>query len=393
MEEVLRAFGPMPGGPCLPSVVVMETDGVPNGTYDRHTPLAGPGPVQEGTSMYAVRLHAFGPAENLRYERIAAPVPGQGQVRVGVRVAGVHFIETMWRAGGTVGPHPPPRPPVVLGGEVAGVVTALGPGVDDRWLGRRVVGRLSSYGGYAEQAVVGIDALHHIPDGMTADTAVAMITTGATTLGVLDSADAGHGDVALVTSAAGGIGALLVQALRRRGVTVVGVAGGAEKVRRVASLGADVAVDYRDPHWPDAVRDALEGRVIGVVFDGVGGAAGRQAFDLLGPGGRFLLHGWSSGTPTRITTDDIIERAATVVWAIGPQLLRRAGTMRELRSRALRAAADGVLEPLFTRYPLDRAGDAHADLENRRTTGKVVLVPQPSERDATDEGGGGEAAT
>jgi NADPH2:quinone reductase len=246
----------------------------------------------------------------------------------------------------------------------------------DSWLGRRVVGTLASYGGYAEQAVAALDALHDLPEQLSAETAVAMVTTGATTLGLLDIAQAGPGDVALVTSAAGGVGALLVQALRRQNVIVVGVAGGPDKVRRARSLGADLAVDYRDRHWPDAVRaDLGDGRLVNIVFDGVGGTAGRQAFDLLGPGGRFVLHGWASGTATRITTDDIIARAATVSWALGPQLLRRAGTMRQLQARAIRAAADGVLEPLVTRYPLSGAGDAHADLENRRATGKVVLIP------------------
>ncbi|MFG1827389.1 zinc-binding dehydrogenase [Microbispora bryophytorum] len=325
--------------------------------------------------MYAVRLHEFGPAENLRYEQVAAPVPGRGQVRIDVQASGVHFIETTLRAGRGVGPHRAPELPVVLGGEVAGVVSALGPDVDRSWLGRRVVGTLESYGGYAEQAAATIDALHHIPDHLTAETAVAVITTGSTTLGILDSSNAKPGDVALVTSAAGGIGALLVQALRHQGVIVVGVAGGPEKVRLARSLGADIAVDYRDPYWPDAVRDALKDRGVGIVFDGVGGAAGRQAFDLLAPGGRFLLHGWSSGAATRITTDDIIEHACTVTWAIGPRMLERAGTINALQDRAIRAAADGVLHPLITRYPLGRAGDAHADLENRRTTGKVVLVP------------------
>ncbi|MEU7801642.1 zinc-binding dehydrogenase [Micromonospora arborensis] len=87
------------------------------------------------------------------------------------------------------------------------------------------------------------------------------------------------------------------------------------------------------------------------------------------------VHGWASGTATRITTDDIIARASTVTWGLGPQLLRRAGTMHELQARAIRAAADGVLTPLITRYPLSRAEDAHADLENRRAIGKVILVP------------------
>jgi NADPH:quinone reductase len=325
--------------------------------------------------MHAVRLHEFGAAGNLRYEQIPSPVPGAGHVRIDVHASGVHFIETMLRAGRRVGPHPPPALPVVLGGEVAGVVGAFGPDVDESWLGRRVVTKLESLGGYAEQAVARIDVLHVIPGQMPADTAVAMISTGSTALGILDSAGAQPGDIALVTSAAGGVGALLIQALHGQGAVVIGVAGGPAKVQRASSLGADIAVDYRDPRWPDAVRAALGGRELSIVFDGVGGSTGRQAFDLLGPGGRFLLHGWSSGAPTHITTDDIIERASTVSWAIGPQLLRRAGTVRELQSRAIRSAADGVLEPLITRYPLDRAGDAHADLQDRRAMGKIVLIP------------------
>ena len=325
--------------------------------------------------MYAVRLYEFGPATNLRYEQVPSPAPGKDHVRIDVHASGVHFIETVLRSGRRVGPHPPPALPVVLGGEVAGVVSALGPGADESWLGRRVVTKLESRGGYAEQAVARADALHIIPGQMTADTAVAIITTGSTALGILDGADARPGDIALVTSAAGGVGALLIQALHGQGVIVIGAAGGPAKVQQATALGADIAVDYLDRRWPDAVPDALGGRELSIVFDGVGGGVGRQAFDLLGPGGRFLLHGWSSGAATRITTDDIIERASTVSWAIGPQILRRAGTMHELQARAIRLAADGVLAPLITRYPLERAGNAHADLENRRAMGKIVLIP------------------
>lgn len=325
--------------------------------------------------MYAVRLHEFGPATNLRYEQVPSPAPGKDQVRIDVHASGVHFIETVLRSGRRVGPHPPPALPAVLGGEVAGVVTALGPGADESWLGRRVVTKLESRGGYAEQAVARVDALHIIPGEMTADTAVAIITTGSTALGILDGADARPGDIALVTSAAGGVGALLIQALHGQDVIVIGAAGGPAKVQQATALSADIAVDYLDQRWPDAVHDALGGRELSIVFDGVGGDVGRQAFDLLGPGGRFLLHGWSSGAATRITTDDIIERASTVSWAIGPQILRRAGTMHELQARAIRSAADGVLAPLITRYPLERAGNAHADLQNRRAMGKIVLIP------------------
>ncbi|MBP2403044.1 Quinone oxidoreductase 1 [Streptomyces netropsis] len=323
--------------------------------------------------MHAIRLHAFGPAGNLSHEEVPAPVPAEGQVRIDVRASGVHWIETTLRRGLPVGPHQPPELPVIPGGEVAGVVSAVGPGVDEQWLGRRVVAQLGGYGGYAEQAVADVGSLHPLPDDLDAETAVAAITTGSTAQGVLSVAGITADDTVLVMSAAGGLGSLFVQAARRAGATVVGVAGGPAKTARVRELGADVAVDYRDADWPAHVREALGGRRVSVVLDGVGGTTGRQALELLGPGGRFLLHGWASGTATEITTQDIIERALTVTWAIGPAMVP-AGGMRELATRALAEAAAGRLVPLITRFPLARAADAHAALEAREAEGKVVLT-------------------
>ncbi|MGX8906253.1 zinc-binding dehydrogenase [Streptomyces netropsis] len=323
--------------------------------------------------MHAIRLHAFGPAGNLSHEEVPDPVPAEGQVRIDVRASGVHWIETTLRRGLPVGPHQPPELPVVPGGEVAGVVSAVGPGVDEQWLGRQVVAQLGGYGGYAEQAVADVDSLHPIPGHLDAETAVAAITAGSTAQGVLSVAGITADDTVLVMSAAGGLGSLFVQAARQAGATVVGVAGGPAKTARVRELGADVAVDYRDADWPAHVREALGGRQVSVVLDGVGGTSGRQALELLGPGGRFLLHGWASGTPTEITTQDIIERALTVTWAIGPAMVP-AGGMRELATRALAEAAAGRLVPLITRFPLSRAADAHAALEAREAEGKVVLT-------------------
>lgn len=143
------------------------------------------------------------------------PVPGAGQVRVDVEASGVQFIETVFRRGVGVGPHEPPELPYTPGAEVAGVVGAVGPGVDARWLGRRVVAQLGTHGGYAERALAGVDLLHPIPDHVDADTAVAMITTGATAQGVLGVARLSADDVVLVMSAAGGLGSLFVQAAHR----------------------------------------------------------------------------------------------------------------------------------------------------------------------------------
>ncbi|MEU4213540.1 zinc-binding dehydrogenase [Streptomyces sp. NPDC026206] len=322
--------------------------------------------------MHAIRLHAYGPAENLSYEAVPDPVPAEGQVRIDVQASGVHLIETTLRRGLGIGPHLPPKLPTVLGGEVAGVVGAVGPGVDAHWLGRRVVAQLAS-GGYAEQAVAAVDSLHLIPDHLDADAAVAMITTGATAQGVLAVARLTADDVVLVMSAAGGLGSLFVQAAHAAGAVVVGVAGGPAKTERVRALGADVPVDYRADDWPTQVREALDGREVSVVLDGVGGALGRRALELLGPGGRFLLHGWASGEPTEISTRDLVERQLTATWAIGPNMIP-AGGLRELAARSLNEAAEGRLVPLITRFPLTRAADAHAALEGRRAEGKVVLT-------------------
>ena len=339
--------------------------------------MAGGSDARSVLAMHAIRLHAFGPAENLVYEEVDDPKPAPGQVRVAVRAVGVHLLDTMIRSGGQGGPFPLPDLPAIPGREVAGEVDAIGAGVDDRWLGRRVVAHLGmASSGYAELAVVPVESLHELPDGLAYDAAVAMIGTGRTTLAVLEVADLTPDDVVLVTAAAGGIGNLLVQEAHHLGATVVGVAGGPDKVAQVLALGADAAIDYRTPEWLPAVREALGGRDVTVSFDGVGGEVGRGAMDLLGPGGRLVLYGWSSGEPTELDATDIMAGSLTVTAAIGPRILQRPGGMRDLETQALEKAASGEWVPLVGRlFPLAEAAAAHTALETRATTGKVVLVP------------------
>ena len=326
--------------------------------------------------MHAIRLHAFGPAENLRYEQVDDPRPGPGQARIAVAAAGVHLIDTVLRKGRAMGPLPLPELPTIPGREVAGVVDAVGPGVDEQWLGRRVVAHLGpASGGYAELAVRDTDALHAVPDGVADDAAVAMIGTGRTALAVLEVAQLSDADVVLVTAAAGGLGSLLVQAARNAGATVVGAAAGPEKVRRVSALGASLAVDYSAPGWSDAVRAGLDGRAPTVALDGVGGALGRDALELLGAGGRLVLFGFASGAPTELSAGDLLSRGLTVSAAIGARIAQRPGGVRDLEERALAAAADGRLVPLVQRFALAQAAAAHAAIEARATVGKTVLVP------------------
>ncbi len=323
--------------------------------------------------MRAIRQYEFGPAENLRYEEVPDPRPGPGQVRIAVAAAGVHLLDTSIRSGVHGGPFPLPDLPMTPGREVAGTVDAVGDGVEESWIGRRVVAHLGqASGGYAELAVREVEAVHPVPDGLADEAAVAMIGTGRTTVAILERTQITGDDVVLVTSAAGGIGTLLVQAAQRVGALVVGVVGSAAKVERAREQGAKIAVDYHDPDWTQQIRDQLDGRDLTVVLDGVGGDVGRGAFELLGPGGRIVMFGWSAGEPTQVTTADLYARSLTASVPLGAWVMRR---LREFEEKSLAAAAAGDLAPAVQRFPLSDAAAAHTALEAGATTGKVVLIP------------------
>ncbi|MCP2315063.1 NADPH:quinone reductase [Nocardia amikacinitolerans] len=331
--------------------------------------------------MHAIRLHAFGPAENLRYDTLPDPEPGPGQVRVAVAAAGVHVVDTALRRG-TPGPYPAPELPTVPGREVAGTVDRVGAGVDPAWLGKPVVAHLGAApGGYAELAVVEAARLHSIPENLGPAEAVAMIGTGRTTMGILQFADVGPDSVAVVTAAAGGIGTLLMQYLKALGATVIGLAGGPSKVARVAGNGADIAVDYLLPDWPERVRARLGDRAATLVFDAIGGETARAAVDLLGEGGSHLVYGFAGkgpkdGQALTFTADELTERGITSQVVLGPPMLRPVGgDIRVLEDRAMAEAAAGRLRPALHRFDLADAAGAHRAIETRATMGKVVLIP------------------
>ncbi|MER5753050.1 zinc-binding dehydrogenase [Streptomyces sp. NPDC002088] len=326
--------------------------------------------------MHAIRLHAFGPAENLTHEQVEDPLPGPGQLRIAVAAAGVHLLDTALREG-LRGPLPePPALPTIPGREVAGTVESLGEGVAGLWLGKRVVAHLGlAPGGYAEAAVTDVDRVHEIPENLDFAQAVAMIGTGRTAMGILQFTELGPDSVAVIPAAAGGIGTLLVQYARNAGATVIGLAGGAHKTAQVRANGADLSVDYTDPAWPDKVRAYLGGRPATVVFDGVGGDVAREAVALLGPGGRHLVFGWSA-EGIRDGSAYLVDGVSEQV--LGPAMMRKTGgpnPIRTLELRALTEAAAGRLAPAVQRFPLAEAAAAHHALETRATTGKVVLEP------------------
>lgn len=312
--------------------------------------------------MKAIRQYEFGGPDTLRYEDGPDPVPGPDQVLVQVAACGVHLVDTTLRAGRPGGP-PLPALPVTPGREVAGTVSALGPGVDPGWLGRRMVAHLGpANGGYAELAVAPVASLHALAPSMSYE-AVALIGTGRTALAVLELAALGPSDVVLVPSAAGGLGHLLVQAARRAGAYTIGLASAA----KLDLVDADLVVDYTDPSWPAAVPTD---RPATVLLDGVGGPVGRTLFEMVGVGGHVVMFGWSSGTPTTFDVWDLYKQGLTVSCAIGPRIQRRG--LRAWEEESLAAPWTPLIGPPFA---LSDAAAAHRAMESRRTYGKTVLVP------------------
>ncbi|GAA4075633.1 zinc-binding dehydrogenase [Nonomuraea soli] len=325
--------------------------------------------------MRVVQVARFGGPEVLVPGEAPDPVAGAGQVVVEVAVAGITFVETQIRRGVDEW-HARPPLPHVPGGLVAGRVGAVGPGVDPAWLGRRVIADLGESGGFAELAVAGVEELFPVPDGLGLPEAVALHSDGSTAQGLVETVKVGPGDQVLVEAAAGGVGSLLVQLARAAGARVVGAARGARKLGVIRELGADAAVDYSEPGWTERVLEATGGVGATVVFDGVGGRIGREAFEVTARGGRFSVHGASSGEVTGIDPGHASAKGVEVIgieqlFGFGPHLGRWA-------EQVMSQAVAGVVRPVIGQtFPLERAAEAHAAIENRTAVGKTLLVVGP----------------
>jgi NADPH:quinone reductase len=316
--------------------------------------------------MRAVWLKEFGGPEVLVAGDAPDPVAGPGQALIEVAFANVTFVETQFRASGA-GPFKPVLP-MIMGNGVGGVVTSVGAGVDRGLVGKRVVSSTGGAGGYAELVAVDAGALVEVPDGIELDSAVALLADGRTAMLLVRAAGLRAGERALIEAAAGGVGTLLVQLARSGGARVVAAVGGARKAEVARDLGAEVVVDYGEAGWTERVREAAGG--VDVVFDGVGGAIGRSAFELLDRGGRMLSFGLASGAWAEISDEAAADRGVRVIR--GP--LAPPEELRAFTERALAEAAAGRLRPVVgQRFPLDRAAAAHAAMQSRATVGKTLL--------------------
>jgi NADPH2:quinone reductase len=317
--------------------------------------------------MRAILMSEFGPPGVLVPADVPEPRAGERQVLIDVAFANITFVETQFRATG-FGPFNSELP-VVPGNGVGGTVAAAGRCVEEAWVGRRVVTSTGGTGGYAERVAVAADAPYVVPDGLALDDAVALLADGRTAAMLVDAAGLRAGERVLVEAAAGGVGSLLVQLARAAGAEVVAAAGGERKLALARELGAADAVDYREPGWERRAGP------VDVVFDGVGGATGRAAFELLRRGGRMVSFGQASGEWAQIDDGEAAARGVSKL-RVGASPER----MRVFTEWMLAEAAAGRVRPVIgQRFALERAADAHAAIEARTTIGKTLLeVARPA---------------
>lgn len=322
--------------------------------------------------MRAVRVGRFGGPDVLVVGEEPAPVPGPGAVLVAVEVAGMTFIETEIRRGG--GPrHARPELPYIPGGIVGGRVVAVARQVDPDWSGKRIVARTGRTGGFAEFATAPVDALQVVPAELDLADAVALCSDGSTAQGLIEGVRLSAGNWVLVGAAAGGVGNLLVQLAAAAGARVVGAARGAEKLEMLRGLGAASVIDYTLAGWAAGVIDVTSGAGADVVFDGVGGEIGRAAFEATARGGRFSVHGASSGHATVIAPREAADRGIAVVGI--DQLASFGPHQKRWATEIMAKAVEGQIRPIIgQRFPLERAAEAHAAIEARATLGKTLII-------------------
>jgi NADPH:quinone reductase len=319
-----------------------------------------------------VVIEEFGPPEVLALRGVADPVVGRGDALIDVEFCNVTFVDTQIRSGRAPHPSMLPQLPAILGNGVGGTVIAVGAEVDERLLGAHVVASMGGSGGYAQLACVPAAATISVPGAVAMSDAVALLADGRTAVALIDRARIRPGETVLVEAAAGGVGSLLVQLARRAGARVIAAAGGERKLAVARELGAEIALDYRVPSWTEEVSTAIGDCAVDVVFDGVGGRIGREAFGLLGRGGRVCVFGMAAGSFTAISEAELLQRGVTRP----PAAVRDAQELAALTARALSLAATGELHALIGQQgPLANAADAHRAIGARATIGKTLLVP------------------
>ena len=322
--------------------------------------------------MKAIQVCEYGGPEVLGYEDVPTPDPGQGEVRVRVGAAGLNFIDVYHR----LGRYPLPLP-FTPGMEGAGVIDALGPGVEGLQVGQRVAYAMKR-GSYAEYDLLPAWKAVPLPDEVSLEEAAAVMLQGMTAHYLTHSTyPLQVGETALVHAAAGGTGSLLVQMAKIRGARVIGTCSTEEKAALARGDGADEVILYMEVDFEQAVKELTGGRGVDVVYDSVGYETFDSSLNCLRPRGMMVLFGASSG-PVAPQDPQILNQKGSL-YLIRPSLGYYLADRAEILTRAgdiFRWLADGELQVrIDQKYPLAEAAEAHSYIEGRQTKGKVLLIP------------------
>ena len=322
--------------------------------------------------MRAIVCKQLGPPDALVVEERDAPEPRAGEVRIVVRAAGVNFVDGLIAAGRY---QLRIEPPYVPGGELAGVIDAVGEGVDASWVGRRVMASVGT-GAFAEQVTVRDSDAVLLPDALDFPRAATFHQSYCTALfALVHRTTVRAGEQVLVLGAGGGVGLAAVDVARSLGARVIAVASSADKRALAIEMGAAAALDPTTEDVKTRARELGAGGV-DIVYDPVGGELAEAALRALRFGGRFLVIGFTAGIP-RVPLNLVLLNNRTVVgveW--GGWALRHLEENRALVADVLARIARNELHPVAPEQrPLADAGLAVADLLERRVAGKIALVP------------------
>ena len=322
--------------------------------------------------MKAIRIHQHGGLDVLRYEDVPIPAVGGGQALVRIEAAGVNFIDTYHRTGLYKVPLP-----YTLGVEAAGTVESVAADVTLVQAGDRVV-YYGPPGAYGEFAAIPADRLVQVPDGLDLFLAAAVFLQGITAHYLtLSTYPLKPGDTCLVHAAAGGLGLLLCQVAKRQGARVIGTVSTETKAHLARNAGADDVIIYTEQDFEAETRRLMGGAGLQVVYDSVGKTTFDKGLNLLVPRGMMVLCGQSSGPVAPFDLQVLNQKGS--LYVTRPTLGHYIATRDELLERAsdvLGWVQDGSLKVRIDRkYVLRDAAQAHRDLESRKTTGKLLLIP------------------
>jgi len=318
-------------------------------------------------------IEQTGGPEVIQWREVDLPVPGPGEVLIRHEAVGLNFIDTYLRTG-----LYPMRLPGGLGFEAAGVVEAVGEGVSHLAPGQRAASFGGTPGAYATARIAKAAELFPLPDGVDSRTAAAVFLKGATVAALAERvAPVAPGGWALVPAAAGGVGLLLVQWLKARGVRVIGTVGSAAKVALAEGAGAELVLLSGDPELVAKVREATGGKGVAVSYDGVGAASWQSSLDSMAPRGTIVSFGNASGPVTGVALRDLAVRGSLFVTRPGvydyyrdpAEALAGAAKLWEMVGSGRLSITIGQT------YALTDAAQAHRDLEARLTTGSTLLLP------------------